>query len=117
MINNYIVLPLLIHMATAILLLFLWRRIAIQRIISVISTVIILVVSILLLMQTWKNGIQVMQAANWTAPFGITFVADVFSSAMVLFTAISAVAISLYSTIGINRSRMKYGYFPIFHFL
>jgi len=117
MINNFIILPLLLHMTTAIVLLFLWKRITVQRIISVIANVVILIVSILLFIQTWQTGIITMQAGNWPAPFGITFVSDVFSSMMVLFTSISAVAISLYSTISINRARMKYGYFPIFHFL
>lgn len=117
MTSNFIILPLLLHMATAIVLMFLWKRITAQRIISVVSNVIILIVGVLLFTQTWKTGIITMQAGNWPAPFGITFVADVFSSTMVLFTAISALAVSIYSTVGINRARMKYGYFPIFHFL
>lgn len=117
MINHYIILPLLLHMATAILLIFLWRKIALQRIVSVVSSVLILIVSALLFAKTWDTGIITMQSGNWQAPFGITFVSDVFSSTMVLFTSISALAVSLYSTIGISKPRMKYGYFPIFHFL
>jgi len=117
MMNNFIILPLLLHMATAVVLLFLWKRITAQRIVSVIANVLILIVSILLFTKTWQSGIMTMQSGNWPAPFGITFVSDVFSSTMVLFTSISAVAISIYSTIGVNRARMKYGFFPIYHFL
>src|SRR5690606_23084393 len=77
----------------------------------------ILIVSVLLFVEVWNNGILTMQSGNWPAPFGITFVADVFSTTMVLFSSISALAVCLYSFKGVNKSRMKYGYFPITHFL
>lgn len=115
--ENLIVLPLLMHMATAVLLMLLWNRSVVHRVVSVISNIAILVVSIGLMAQTWNQGILTMQAGNWPAPFGITFVSDMFSSTMVLLTSISAVCISIYSTIGVNQARMKYGYFPISHFL
>lgn len=117
MIDNFIVLPLLMHMATAILLLLLWNRSIVHRVVSVISNFAILIVSIILMIRTWNEGVLTMQAGNWPAPFGITFVSDMFSSTMVLLTAISALCISIYSTVGVNQARMKYGYFPISHFL
>lgn len=117
MTNNFIVLPLLMHMATAILLLALWGKVAIQQMVTVVANIAILIVSILLFIAIWDNGIMTMQSGNWPAPFGITFVADVFSTTMVLFSAISALAVCIYSLKGVNKSRMKYGYFPIFHFL
>jgi len=115
--EHFIILPLLMHLATAITMIFLWRKVAAQRIISVISSTLILIVSGLLFAETWNTGIITMQSGNWQAPFGITFVSDVFSSTMVLFTSISCVAVSIYSTIGITKARMKYGYYSIFHFL
>src|SRR5690606_13740202 len=101
--DHFIILPLLMHLATAILFIFLWRKVAAQKIISVISSSLILMVSGLLFFQTWEAGIITMQSGNWQAPFGITFVSDVFSSTMVLFTSISALAVSIYSTIGITK--------------
>src|SRR5690606_10634363 len=117
MTNNFIVLPLLMHMATAILLLALWKKVFIQQIITIVANIGILIVSVLLFVEVWNNGILTMQSGNWPAPFGITFVADVFSTTMVLFSSISALAVCLYSFKGVNKSRMKYGYFPITHFL
>ena len=117
MTDNFIVLPLIMHMATAILLLLLWNRSIVHRVVSVTSNLAILIVSIALMVRTWNEGILVMQAGNWPAPFGITFVSDMFSSTMVLLTSISALCISIYSTVGVNQARMKYGYFPISHFL
>src|SRR5690606_31634881 len=101
MTDNLIILPLLLHMATAIVLLALWKKVRAQRIISVVSSMSILVVSALLFVKVWNNGILTMQSGNWPAPFGITFVADVFSSTMLLFTSISAVGVSIYSAVGI----------------
>ena len=115
--NNLIILPLLLHLCTAILLLALWRRARIHRYISVVSNFVILLVAIYYSIESWNTGIITFQAGSWPAPFGITFVLDTFSSMMVLLTSISAFAISLFSSVAVNKARMKYGYFSIFHFL
>ncbi|WP_257657562.1 proton-conducting transporter transmembrane domain-containing protein [Parapedobacter lycopersici] len=117
MINNYLILPVIAHLFTAVLLLFFWRRTVAQRIISIAGSFIVLLAAIGLFTRVWNNGILVMQAANWEAPFGITFVADVFSSSMVLLTSFAGLAVSLFSAAGVARARMQYGYFPILHFL
>src|SRR5699024_6771690 len=59
----------------------------------------------------------VMNAAGWQAPFGIVFVADLFSSTLVVLTSLAGLAISLFSCVGISKPRLDYGYFPVFHFL
>ncbi|MBA2745187.1 MAG: Na+/H+ antiporter subunit D [Flavisolibacter sp.] len=117
MISNTIILPVLMHMLIAVLLIFFWRNVKAQKIISVAGNLLVLGLGIEIFMLTWNNGIQTTQAGAWRAPFGITFVADVFSSSMVLLTAIAGTAVGLFSTVGIRRERMKYGYFPIYHFL
>lgn len=117
MTDNNIILPVIIHLFTAVLLIFSWRRSLINRIISVIANIVILVLSIRLFLKTWKEGILTMQAGNWEAPFGITFVADVFSSTMILLTGIAGLAVCLFSTAGISKERIRFGYFPILHFL
>ncbi|WP_207493219.1 proton-conducting transporter membrane subunit [Aridibaculum aurantiacum] len=104
-------------MFTAIVLLFCWRKVAAQRVASVVGNFVSLTISIMLLHQVWNNGIQTMQAGNWSAPFGITFVADVFGSTLVLLTSIAGLAVSIFSTAGISKARMRFGYFPILHFL
>jgi len=115
--NNLIILPLLLHLFTAILLLALWRRARIHRYISVASNLLILLVAVYFSIESWNTGIITFQAGSWPAPFGITFVLDTFSSMMVLLTSISAFAISLFSSVAVNKARMKYGFFSIFHFL
>jgi multicomponent Na+:H+ antiporter subunit D len=117
MTDNLIILTVLVHLLTAVVLIFFWQKVTIHRIISVVGSAFGLLVSIRLFKATWDSGILTMQAGNWKAPFGITFVSDGFSSTMVLLTAIAGLAISLFSTMGVSQSRIKYGYFVIFHFL
>ncbi|WP_119079031.1 proton-conducting transporter transmembrane domain-containing protein [Chitinophaga alhagiae] len=117
MTDNYIILPIIAHLAIAVLLIFFWRKVQIQRYISVLGSLLVLGLSIGLFIKTWRTGYLTMQAGNWQAPFGITFVSDVFSSTMVLLAGMAGLAVCIFSSVGISRHRIQYGYFPIFHFL
>jgi multicomponent Na+:H+ antiporter subunit D len=112
-----IILPVLAQIILAVILLFFVRRVALQRYISMAGSAINLFIAVLIFWAVWDGGILTMQAGNWKAPFGITFVADLFSSTMVLLTAIAALAVSIFSGAGISFQRMRFGYFPVFHFL
>src|SRR5690606_28410636 len=103
MIDNTIVFPVIIHLLTAILLLFFWRKTVAQRIISITGSLLTMLVAIALFGKVWSGGILTMQSAGWEAPFGISFVADVFSSSMVLLTSFSGLAVSIFSATGIAR--------------
>ncbi len=117
MTDNSIIGTLIIHLLAALLQLAFWRKTVTQRYISVIAAFLGLVSAASLFYKVYSGGILIMNAANWRAPFGIVFVADLFSSSLVLITAIASLAVSVFSAAGINRARMLYGYFPIFHFL
>src|SRR5690606_24542919 len=101
MIDNTIVFPVVVHLFTAILLLFFWRKTVTHRIISIVSSTIGMLVATRLFATVWQGGILTMQAAGWDSPVGITFVADVFSSSMVLLTSFSGLAVSVFSATGI----------------
>lgn len=117
MTDNLIILTVLVHLLSAVVLIFFWQKVTTQRLISVVGSAFALLVSIRLFKATWDAGILTMQAGNWKAPFGISFVSDGFSSTMVLLTAVAGLAISIFSTVGVSQSRIKYGYFVILHFL
>ena len=104
-------------MLTAIIAIFFWQKVNIQRMISVAGSATGLIVALRLFIKTRETGILTMQAGGWSAPFGISFVSDTFSSVLVLLTAIVALSVSMFSTAAINTNRIKYGYFAIFHFL
>jgi multicomponent Na+:H+ antiporter subunit D len=117
MIDNQIIATVVIHLFTAILQLAFWRKIRTQQLLSIVGCIIGFIFSQSLFFKVFENGILTMNAANWEAPFGIVFVADLLSSSMVLLTSIAALAVSLFSVVGVGRARVLYGYFPIFHFL
>lgn len=117
MITNFILAPILTHLATAILLLFFWQKVRTQKIISIIGNIIAFLMCVQLFILTLKNNYLVLQAGGWQAPFGISFVSDRLSAIMVLLTALVALAVGIYSTASLNVSRIKFGYFFIFHFL
>lgn len=117
MITNFILAPILSHMITAVLLLLFWQRTQAQKIISIIGNSIAFLFCVRLFLATQEHGILTLQSGGWQAPFGITFVSDTFSSIMVLLTAIISLSVGIYSTAALSISRIKYGYFFIFHFL
>lgn len=117
MITNFILAPILAHLITAVLLLFFWKRVKTQKVVSIIGNSIAFLLCVRLFMATQQEGFLVLQAGGWQAPFGITFVSDTLSSIMVLLTAIVSLTVGIYSTASLNVSRIKYGYFFLFHFL
>ena len=117
MMQQLIFYPLIVQIFLAIVLMFVWSRISWQRIISIIGSVLNLGVAVWLFVSVWQNGTLSIQAGNWEAPFGITFVADTFAATLVLLTAIAGLAVSSFSAGSVISPRLKFGFFPIFHFL
>lgn len=117
MIQHIIILPIINQLFIAVLLMFFYGRAKAQRTISVLGSVLNLVIAATLLQRVMSGGILSMQAGNWEAPFGITLVADHLAAVLVLLTAISGFAVSLFSVRTIHVKRVNFGYFPIFHFL
>lgn len=117
MIDNHILAPVLVQLFTAIIQLMFWRKTLTQRYLSVGGSLIGLMVAFRLFGRVQESGILTLNAANWDSPFGIVFVADTLSVTLVLLTSIACFAVSIFSSVGLSRQRMLYGYFPIFHFL
>ncbi|MCJ7757237.1 MAG: Na+/H+ antiporter subunit D [Gillisia sp.] len=117
MTQQLVIYPLLLQLFLSIILMFSWKKISWQRVISIVGGFVNIAVAIWLFSYIWENGTQTVQAGNWPAPFGITFVADTFSATLVLLTAISGLAVSSFSSASIVVARLKFGYFSIFHFL
>jgi multicomponent Na+:H+ antiporter subunit D len=117
MTTNFILLPILTQLITCILLIFFWQKINVHRIISIIGNSVCLAIGLALFLKTWNTGFHTLHAGNWKPPFGISFIADTLSATLVLLTSIVGLAVGLFSTVGISINRIKYGFFPIFHFL
>ncbi len=109
--------PIIVHLLTAILLLFFWMKPNIQRYISIFGSAVGIVIGALLFQRVWAEGIQSIQLGNWQAPFGITMVADTLAVSLIVLTNIISFALSIFSTKNMVSSRVKFGYHAIFHFL
>ena len=115
--NNFVILPILIPLLTGIFLIFLTRKVNVQRVVSLISAIISIVIAFTLVIEVKTDGIQVLQASNWDAPFGISIVADMLSALLVLVTSIIVFSVLIYSFKHIDADREKFFYYPLVQFL
>lgn len=88
-----ILLPLLACAATAAL----QSRRDIQRAITGITAVGLLLVSAALVAEVMSQGVIASQMGDWPAPFGITLVADLFAASLVAITALMYAATAPYA--------------------
>lgn len=109
--------PILVPLSTAALCALFWHRPAVQRLLSLAGSAILLVLAALLLRQVMAHGIQAAQMGGWAAPFGITLVADPLSALMVLVSAIMALAVAVYALGDIDPVRERGGYHTVFQVL
>ncbi|APU68443.1 Na(+) H(+) antiporter subunit D [Christiangramia flava JLT2011] len=97
--------------------MFGWNNIRFQKIFSVIGSTLAVALAGVVFYFTWTDGTHTVQAGDWPAPFGITFVADTFAATLVVLTSLAGLAVSIFSAASVLKARLKFGYFPIFHFL
>ncbi|MDX1466682.1 MAG: Na+/H+ antiporter subunit D, partial [Halomonas sp.] len=112
-----IALPILIPLLAGAVSLLFWRSRSMQRFLAVAGTASLLLTSLWLLATVHRDGIQVMQMGGWTAPFGISLVADLLGAIMVVLTGIIGFSVALFSLATVGRGHEAYGYFPLMHLL
>ncbi|APX14104.1 Na+/H+ antiporter subunit D [Tateyamaria omphalii] len=108
--------PLVLPFLTAVLA-FLARYGAAGRWFSVAGNAVLLGASILLMVRVLDQGVIAAQMGGWSAPFGITLVADYLSAVMVVITAITALAVSVYALTDIDERKEHLGYHALFNIL
>lgn len=111
-------LPVTLPLIGAGLTLVAVRKEKVQRIITICVFVSVLLASFVMLQRADMYGPQVMQAAGWAAPMGVTLIVDRLAALMVLVSTIVTFAVMMYS-IGQGRSSADMGDgeapLPIFH--
>ncbi|HMP74122.1 MAG TPA: Na+/H+ antiporter subunit D [Kiritimatiellia bacterium] len=111
--NALVISPVLIPLLTAILALLFWRWRNGQRAIAILGMLLLFLASLRLLSATREQGILVLQLGNWPAPFGISFVVDLLSAIMLVFSSLVALGIAIYSLGANELEREKFGYYPL----
>jgi multicomponent Na+:H+ antiporter subunit D len=117
MINNLAVFPILVPLVIAIIQLFLARNSMVQRVLSVLSSVLVLTAVVFLYQEVRTEGIFVYRMSNWPAPFGIMIVADLLACFMVFLSGLASLAMSVYALVDISKEREAFFHFPLFQFL
>lgn len=80
---NLPVFPIVIPALAAILMMFMPKRVQLQRAMALGALVITAIVSLFLVHTVSTEGIQTLNLGNWQAPFGITLVSDMLSALLV----------------------------------
>lgn len=115
--NNLVVLPILLPLITGVLALLFFRKINIQRIISVIGLLFTAAVSTILITRVAQTGVLTLNMGGWAPPYGIVLVADMVSALLVVAASIIALACLLYAFRSVNKEREEHHFYPFFHFL
>ena len=110
-------LPILVPLVTAVLLQLMPHRPKVLRLVAFSGALAILIAAGAIFVRVEGQGIQVVQIASWPAPFGITLVADLFSSMLVLMVGIIGTAITAHSFSGVDPRREAFGYHALIHVL
>ena len=114
--NNLLILPLFIPLATAIILLI-FRQRRLQKVINLIGSLFLFLISLIVLKEVYFEGIQVLRLGTWPPPFAITFAVDMISALMLSVSGFVAFNISIYSIASMDEERLKFGFYPLLNML
>lgn len=115
--NNLLILPVIIPLITGMVLILLQRNIKLQRVLSLVALVASGGIAVILMNQIRSGGIQTLQLGGWEAPYGISFVGDMFSALLLLATSIVAACCLIYAFSTIGHKQEKLYFYPLFLFL
>jgi multicomponent Na+:H+ antiporter subunit D len=110
-------LPIIVPLGTAVVLLLAPARPLLQRWIAFAGSLVQLASGIVLFRHVEAVGIQVLQVGGWPAPFGITLVADLLASMLVVAAGIVGVAVTAAAFAGVDPKREVFGYHPLLQIL
>lgn len=115
--NNLLITPVVIPLLTGMVLIIFQKNIQLQKVLSLAALLATGVISVLLMNQIRNDGIQTLQLGGWEAPYGISFVGDMFSALLLLATSVVSAGCLLYAFPSIGRRQEKLYFYPLFLFL
>lgn len=113
----WLVLPVVLSLSAALIVFFVRRSIKSIEWLSGASAILNLIVVCFLTENTINNGIQAVAFGQWLAPFGVVFVADYFSVAMVMVTAVIGVITVFYAMADLRKKQSYGNYHTLTHVL
>lgn len=114
--NHWIIAPVLLPaLVAAVIILTARYQIELQRVLSLVATLVLLGMTTGLLVYSASGVIDVYELGNWPAPFGIVLVLDRLSAIMIMLTAVLAVGVLLYA-IGTGWDKRGHHFHALFQF-
>ncbi|WP_416149279.1 Na+/H+ antiporter subunit D [Salipaludibacillus sp. HK11] len=115
--TNLLILPILIPLLMGVILIFFKDSKTIQRVVSVISLALMLILSAYITYTVYISGIQTMELGEWPAPFGIVLVADLLSSSLITLASLLALVCLFFAFQTFSGERERNYFHPFFLFL
>jgi multicomponent Na+:H+ antiporter subunit D len=112
-----VILPLLVVLGTAILTAVVHRSLRAQRVISLAGGAGYLAAVASLFTTVKREGTLVYQLADWSAPYGISIVADDLSVFMLAFGAFVSVAALVFAVAYVDEVGQTVSFHPLYHFM
>src|SRR5699024_11637892 len=82
--NNLIVFPMVLPLIIGVLLVFFPAYIKLQRIVTILTLIANSIIAFIILQNVLTDVIASLHFGGWLPPFGVSFVADCFSTLLVL---------------------------------
>ncbi|MFT4922033.1 MAG: multicomponent Na+:H+ antiporter subunit D [Haloarculaceae archaeon] len=106
-----------VALVTAIATLLSRRARHVQRLTSVLGSLVYLLAVAIILQQIRQSGPQAYQLSNWPAPFGITLVADELAAFFLGLTAVVSLAAVVFSVFYVDDFGQRVSYHPLYHLM
>ncbi len=113
--NHWVITPIMLPLATAVLLVLLHGHFRLKRAISGLSALALLAVGVRLVLLADQGEVIAYQVGAWPAPFGISVVLDRLSAQMVALTALLGTCAWLYASAGSDATSTRFH--PLLHLL
>ena len=114
MIDYALLFPLLLPLLGVVTLLLGARSLVVQRVGGVIFSMATFMGALYLVFMVDQADYIVMHMGEWSAPFGITLVADRFSAVMVAVSSFMGAAVAVYALSEIDEARLRKFFFPLY---
>jgi multicomponent Na+:H+ antiporter subunit D len=107
-------LPIALPLGAAALSVVVGRWRVAQRVIGLVTLTALLGTSIALLVLVDRDGAEATQAGGWSAPFGITLVADRLAAVMLVVSMVMLLAVLVYAIGQGGEERRHVGFHPVY---
>ncbi len=115
--DRLIILPVLIPLFGGMVTLLLRSHVRAARAVSLVGALAGLAVAVALLAIVSDGSVLATQMGGWPAPYGITFVVDLFSAIMLTVATLLGATVLLYALGSIDVDRQRDGFYTLYQFL